>query len=262
MRKKIIFLICSIMIISILMYMNITKEKGDVASKIIRFHCVANSDSSDDQRVKLKVRDAVLNDMGNKLQDIKTREESLTIIENSLPEIESTANDILLKEGKNYKAKAYLGKFNFPVKNYSDITLPSGEYTALRIVLGDGNGKNWWCVMFPPLCFIDITRGLTDEETDMRLNEVLTKKETDSITTANSENKEGNAYKSELNKEIKNNNLSDAKNEDKNAANEKHTGKARLEPSVEFRFKTVDTIKNAYSKLKLLIGPKPSIKAF
>lgn len=233
------------------MYMNITKEKGDVSSKIVRFHCVANSDSSDDQKVKLEVRDAVLNDMGNKLQDVKTREESLTIIENSLPEIEGTANDILLKEGKNYKARAYLGEFNFPVKNYSDITLPSGEYTALRIVLGDGNGRNWWCVMFPPLCFIDITRGLTDEETDVRLNDVLTKKEVDSITTTNSENKE-----------IKNNNLTSAKNEDKNAAKEKHTGKGRLEPSVEFRFKAVDTIKNAYSKLKLLLGPKPSIEAF
>ena len=254
MRRKIIFLICSIMIISILMYMNITKEKGDVSSKIVRFHCVANSDSSDDQKVKLEVRDAVLNNMGNKLQDVKTREESLTIIENSLPEIEGTANDILLKEGKDYKAKAYLGKCNFPVKNYSDITLPSGEYTALRIVLGDGNGRNWWCVMFPPLCFIDITRGLTDEETDVRLNEVLTKKEVKSITTTNSKSKEDNAHSSELNKEIKNNNLT--------SANKKHTGKGRLEPSVEFRFKTVDTIKNAYSKLKLLIGPKPSMEAF
>lgn len=171
----------------------------NISDKLIRFHVIANSDSDSDQSIKLEIRDAILKEFGQSLSKCKTREESLKYIKSRLPEIEGLADEILSEGGKNYKAKAFLGEFKFPIKSYGTITLPPGEYTALKVILGDGGGKNWWCVMFPPLCFIDITRGLTSEETDKSLGKVLNKNEIREITQDN--NKTSNTL--QANKNIK-----------------------------------------------------------
>jgi stage II sporulation protein R len=177
---------------------------NSISKKIIRFHVIANSDSEEDQATKLEIRDAILKDLGTKLEQLKTREESIGFLKSRLTEIENIANEILAKDNKNYSSKAYLEEFQFPIKSYGEITLPQGKYTALRVVLGNGEGKNWWCVMFPPLCFIDITRGLASEESNKQLGKVLDKKELGKITNKKFKDNFSKAQKTSNNGKISN----------------------------------------------------------
>lgn len=156
-------------------------NKGDISDRIIRFHVIANSDSEEDQNLKLRVRDAILNDIGPKLEKSGSKSESETIIRDNLESIRDTAAEEIAKSRKGYGVNVCLAKSVFPAKMYSNIVLPAGEYDALKVTIGDGGGKNWWCVMFPPLCFIDITHGITSAETESRLKTVLNDDEYRSI---------------------------------------------------------------------------------
>lgn len=122
----------------------------DLQSNLVRLHIIANSDSNEDQAVKLKVRDAVLAETEKELE-INTKEE---IVKN-LDKFEKIANEVLAENGFPYTAHAVYGKFDFPKKDYKNITLPAGEYYGVRLILGEGEGHNWWCVMYPPLCVAD-----------------------------------------------------------------------------------------------------------
>jgi len=156
---------------------NLNLQKS-IEKKVIRFHVIANSDSSQDQAVKLKVRDKVLEYISPKLKKSKSKEESQRILKENDKEIIKIAEDVLRKNGYSYKVSTTLGKENFPVKVYGNITLPQGEYDAYRIIIGSGEGKNWWCVMFPPLCFVDITKGsVSYKETEKQMKQVLSEKE-------------------------------------------------------------------------------------
>jgi len=157
--------------------------KKDISNKLIRFHVIANSDSEDDQNLKLKVRDAVIKKMNSKFIGITNLKESEKIIKESIPEIQKIAQDTVYANGKNYGVKVTYGRFDFPTKYYDTITLPAGNYNALRIVIGKGEGKNWWCVMFPPLCFVDITHGLSSDETKRELSKYLSEDELSMIET-------------------------------------------------------------------------------
>lgn len=153
----------------------------DVSNKLLRFHVIANSDSPDDQALKLRVRDQVLNNIGPMLESSTSREMSEDIIRTNLDKIREIARNEITKSGKCYEATAQLCISSFPTKQYSDIVLPAGEYEALKVVLGKGEGKNWWCVMFPPLCFIDITHGITSKDMEYKLKSILTDEEYESI---------------------------------------------------------------------------------
>lgn len=166
-----------------------------IHDKLIRFHVIANSDSTADQELKLKVRDAVLREIGPKLENAKSKEESEHILNENLNFIKSTAEKEIIRNNGNYPVSVILGKSIFPVKMYNNITLPAGQYDALKIVIGDGEGKNWWCVMFPPLCFIDITRGVTSEESENRLKTVLDTDEYDSILNSTAGDRRSGAVK-------------------------------------------------------------------
>lgn len=122
----------------------------DLQSNLVRLHIIANSDSDEDQAVKLKIRDAVLAETEKELE-ISTKEE---IVKN-LDKFEEIANGVLAENGFPYTAHALYGKFDFPKKEYKNITLPAGEYFGVRLILGEGEGHNWWCVMYPPLCVAD-----------------------------------------------------------------------------------------------------------
>lgn len=154
----------------------------NIANSLVRLHIVANSDSTEDQAVKLKVRDAVIQAMSEKFTDAATPEEAERIISENIPTIIQIANRELAASGMNYCAQAMLGNFEFPVKQYANITLPAGNYDALRIVLGSGEGHNWWCVMFPPLCFVDDTKGVAPESSQQLLQENMTQNSYDIIT--------------------------------------------------------------------------------
>ena len=156
-----------------------------IAEEVLRFHVIANSDSDEDQRVKLKVKEAVLESVRPMLANVKTVEEAEEIIEANMPVIETVADNIILEEGYAYKSKGVLGKTNFPIKQYGDMVFPAGEYEAFRILIGEAKGKNWWCVMFPTLCFVDETYDVITEENKEQFREILTEEEYESLLTGN-----------------------------------------------------------------------------
>ncbi|GIM29653.1 stage II sporulation protein R [Clostridium polyendosporum] len=169
---------------------NVIEQANDVVdeinTKLIRFHVIANSDSNEDQNLKLKVRDKVLEYISPKLKDSQNIEQSRKIIKENDDKIRIIAEDIIKKNGYNYEVKTTLGFENFPVKMYGNITLPQGNYEAYRIIIGGGKGQNWWCVMFPPLCFVDIAKGqIAYKETEKEMKKVLSDKEFEEIDNIN-----------------------------------------------------------------------------
>lgn len=136
----------------------------DVKNTVIRFHVIANSDKDEDQKIKLEIKDKIINYIYPFLQKSNSIENSRNILNSQKENILNIASEILLESGYNYKANIEFSRENFPEKSYGNIILPQGEYEAFRIILGDGKGKNWWCVMFPPMCFIDVTKGKIEED--------------------------------------------------------------------------------------------------
>ena len=155
-----------------------------LSQNLVRLHVVANSDSESDQALKLKVRDAIIEYMKTKLADSKSISETRTIINDNLKNIEAVSNEVIKTNNSSYGVKASLGNYDFPTKTYGDIALPAGEYQALRVVIGDGAGANWWCVLFPPLCFVDATHGVIPDSVKQDLKNSLSDEEYNLITTA------------------------------------------------------------------------------
>lgn len=154
----------------------------EINTKLIRFHVIANSDSDEDQKLKLKVRDEIIKYISPKLKDSKNIEESRSILKDNDDEIIEIAKECIKKNGYDYNVNTTLGRENFPVKTYGNITLPQGNYEAYRVLIGKASGQNWWCVMFPPLCFVDITKGqVAYNETEKQMKEVLTEDEYEKI---------------------------------------------------------------------------------
>ncbi|WP_461615440.1 stage II sporulation protein R [Clostridium sp. Marseille-QA1073] len=150
----------------------------DISNKLIRFHVIANSDNESDQALKLQIRDRVLQYISPKLNNSKSIEESRQILDIENENILNIAKEVINESGYSYDVESTLSKGYFPVKTYGNITLPQGKYEAYRIIIGSGEGQNWWCVMFPPLCFVDVTKGsIAYEETEKQMKEVLNEKE-------------------------------------------------------------------------------------
>lgn len=160
----------------------ISTASEDYKDKLIRFHVIANSDSDEDQNLKLKVRDAIIDYLQPKLLESESIEESESIIKKEYSELEKISKNIILENGYNYDIQVGIDYSQFPTKQYSNVILPAGEYKALRIIIGEGKGKNWWCVMFPPLCFVDEQKGIIDKDTDDKLREILTEEEYELIS--------------------------------------------------------------------------------
>lgn len=123
---------------------------------LLRLHVLANSNSPEDQRVKLEVRDAVLRETGRLFNGVATVEEAKAILEENLDHVEKTARLTLAKAGHGHQTvTAELGTFTFPPRRYGRLSLAAGEYQSLQVIIGQGQGRNWWCVLFPPLCLLD-----------------------------------------------------------------------------------------------------------
>ncbi len=170
MRKNIFELALLIgLVFSLLSAALATETRDGIKEKIIRLHVIANSDSEEDQKLKLSVRDKVLTLADELTKDCSTIEETKEVISSNLENFEILAEDICKASGFTYKADAVLDESAFPTKNYDSFSLPAGKYEALRIVLGKGKGENWWCVLFPPLCVSAAeckleNSGLTNDE--------------------------------------------------------------------------------------------------
>lgn len=152
-----------------------------IASEIIRFHVIANSDSAKDQSLKYVVKDALVNELSPTLKDAQNITEARSIIAEQLLAIQKTAEDIIRQNGYNYPVTISLEPWYFPIKVYGEYTFPAGTYEALRVQIGEAKGQNWWCVMFPPLCFVDETYSIVDKETEQQLKYLLTEKEYDTL---------------------------------------------------------------------------------
>ncbi len=134
------------------LFANFAKQCDELYESTFRLHILANSDSIEDQRIKYALRDYILSDLGTIFEACETSEETKALAERNLPYIEECANEYLHSIGCSYKARCTVGKTHFPTRVYKDVTLPAGDYNALRIVLGSGSGKNWWCVLYPSVC--------------------------------------------------------------------------------------------------------------
>ena len=152
-----------------------------IAGEVLRFHVLANSDSEEDQQLKLKVKEAVLATVRPMLKEAESKEEAEEILQKNMQVIEAVADSVILKEGYAYKSEGVLGKTTFPVKQYGDMVFPAGEYEAFRILLGEAKGKNWWCVMFPTLCYVDEVYDVITEENKEQFREILTEEEYNSL---------------------------------------------------------------------------------
>ena len=167
--NKIIYAFAAAIMICLSMAAYSDSAAEDLQENVMRLHIIANSDSDADQAVKLRVRDAILEKASeNKIADTK--------------DFEEIAKDTLRENGFTYTAKAETGEFYFPEKSYKDMTFPAGEYKGLRVVLGAGEGKNWWCVMNPPLCFSEDIDGAMSEEGQMELKNALNSETYEIIT--------------------------------------------------------------------------------
>ncbi len=148
-----------------------------VADEVLRLHIIADSNSDADQQIKLIVKDTVLTYLKPHLADITTKEQAIQTISAMLDELSDIAAKVLAENGFCYSATASLSRSYFPIKTYGDLTLPAGEYDALKICLGSAGGKNWWCLVFPQLCFVDVTYGVLPEESHEELKTLLTEEE-------------------------------------------------------------------------------------
>jgi len=148
-----------------------------ISSQVVRFHVLPNSNSEDDQALKVTVKERVLEQYREILLGASSIYEARTFLNANLAEIEQFAQNIVLNQGFNYPVRVSLASSRFPTKEYGSITLPAGMYESLRIDIGDSVGANWWCVMFPPLCFVDVTRGEIHPDDKESLRDLLSESE-------------------------------------------------------------------------------------
>lgn len=151
-RKLRISVAAAVVISIIFSIVSFAKTSDEIRGEVLRIHVIANSDSDFDQQLKLKVRDAVLTEGADIFDGSVNVENAVEKITPNIDRLECVANRVVAENGGDYTAKISLEKTYFNTRTYDDVTLPAGRYLAVRVVLGEGVGKNWWCVMFPPMC--------------------------------------------------------------------------------------------------------------
>lgn len=159
-----------------------------IESNVFRLHIIANSNTEKDQDLKYKVRDSLVNYMNTLISNDNSKEEIIHIAKSNLNKFKLLARETVLKNGFNYDVDVEIGNFYFPTKKYGDIRFPSGNYDALNIRIGKAVGQNWWCVMFPPLCFVDVTSATLPKESKETLKENLRDEEYQLISESDEDN--------------------------------------------------------------------------
>lgn len=185
MKKFIILSILFFLYVSISAFSYVNAVSCDLSKSVFRLHVIANSDSAEDQNLKYIVRDNIINYMKTLTENAKSKEETINLVSCHLSDFEDIANKTIKDNGFDYKAKVSIGNFNFPTKKYGDISFPAGYYDALKIQLGNSNGQNWWCVLYPSLCFIDVSSGFVPEDSKETLESTLNEEEYKLISDTN-----------------------------------------------------------------------------
>ena len=171
----IILIMCLISFIFLSSFSYTCAISNDLSSSVFRLHIIANSDSNEDQNLKLKVRNAILqylNPIFSKESNL-SKNEVINIVSSNLNNIRNISLKTIKDNGYNYNVEVFIGKYKFPTKNYGEITFPSGIYDALRIVIGNGVGHNWWCVLYPSLCFSSTNDAIVPESSKEMLSNDL-----------------------------------------------------------------------------------------
>ena len=150
---------------------------SNISESVFRLHVIANSDSQEDQNLKYIVRDNLLSYMNEICANVNNKAEAIEIAKQNEAEFKQIAIQTIQEQGYSYDVNISIGNFEFPTKQYGDISLPAGYYDALRVEIGEAKGQNWWCVMFPPLCFVDISSGIVPEESKELIQNNLNEEE-------------------------------------------------------------------------------------
>ena len=179
-----LFLLFLYISISAISYVNAVSS--NIEDSVFRLHVIENSDSKEDQNLKYKVRDNLIEYMNILCENTKSKQEAIEIAKNNLEEFQKIAEETIIENGYSYTAQVEIGNFSFPTKNYGDVSLPAGYYDALRVKIGDAKGQNWWCVMFPPLFFVNVSSGIVPEESKELMKQELNDEEYSIITNEDS----------------------------------------------------------------------------
>lgn len=150
---------------------------SSISDSVFRLHVIANSDSPQDQELKYIVRNNILEYMNSLTDGTTSKDEIIQIIYTNLENFKQIGQKTIYENGFNYDVTVEVGNFEIPTKTYGDISFPSGFYDALKIKIGNASGQNWWCVMFPPLCFIDVSSGIVPDESKQILESELPEEE-------------------------------------------------------------------------------------
>jgi len=159
----IILLLCSLLTL-VFFSTALQTKTAYTTDNLIRLHVIANSDHQQDQAIKYKVRDRIVEILKEKMTGVQTYQEAREVIINNRTQLTAAAEEVVAAAGLTYPVRLEYGRFDFPARAYGKLVLPQGEYEALKVVLGEGKGANWWCVLFPPLCFVDISGNAMEME--------------------------------------------------------------------------------------------------
>jgi len=161
MLKKLAALTVLILFISSGIYI-VSAQESKLSDSVLRLHVIANSDDSADQALKLAVKDEIVRYMRTEFTGVTDVAEAKALAQKDRLQIKKIAEQKIKTCGYQYPVEVYIGEYDFPVKSYGNMVFPSGKYQAVRVVIGKGEGKNWWCVLFPPLCLVSSSdRGMS-----------------------------------------------------------------------------------------------------
>ena len=176
MKKLLICMITAV--IALLLFSQKNSECEATASarlseKIFRLHVIANSDSDEDQQLKLTVKAALVDYLEENTSELNDKASYVEYINNNNEQLKTIAEEVIYKNGYDYSVDISVENTYFPVKSYGDLTFPCGYYDALCVRIGNASGKNWWCVLYPPLCFIDLTYGIVPDDSKESLHTII-----------------------------------------------------------------------------------------
>ena len=192
MKKKLNFiLILTILIFLYIVLLSFNYSQAisyNLSDSVFRLHIIANSDSSADQELKFKVRDKIIEYMNTLTSSSSDKKDVISIVNNHLDSFKEIALNTIKENGYNYDVNIKIGNFHFPTKSYGDISFPAGNYDALKIEIGDAIGQNWWCVLFPPLCFVNSSTGVVPDDSKNTLKENINSESYEIISEGNNSN--------------------------------------------------------------------------
>ena len=192
MKKKLNFiLILTILIFLYIVLLSFNYSQAisyNLSDSVFRLHIIANSDSSADQELKLKVRDKIIEYMNTLTSNSSDKKDVISIVNNHLDSFKEIALNTIKENGYNYDVNIEIGNFHFPTKSYGDISFPAGNYDALKIEIGDAIGQNWWCVLFPPLCFVNSSTGVVPDDSKNTLKKNINSESYEIISEGNNSN--------------------------------------------------------------------------